>query len=134
MTIEQIHISDAFGQGKGITYTSVGGQKVKVHSVTDLFQYMQMWADGHGRLTVDGEVRTYFFQNRKECTQEMAKHQPFGWVQDKYSDCAFQITVVDNDGICVSDIDEGTVMFEYDTALQQFEFLDGSAFGIVSQE
>lgn len=67
------------------------------------------------------------FANRKECFSEMLKHLPNGWISD--SDCYYNITVIDDDGIIVSDYEDKVLYYPFETAVDVFKFVDGKCFG-----
>lgn len=66
------------------------------------------------------------FKTKEECWNEMLKHQPFGWVRGKHPELLYQI-------ISVSDFDVTLSIYEkssFPASLIQFEFADGTPFGI----
>ena len=65
------------------------------------------------------------FKNAKECWEEMLKHQPFGWIRNGVY---YQlIRNVNNASIYV---DYFVKEFNYEEALGEFIFIDGTPFGI----
>ena len=71
------------------------------------------------------------FKDAEECWQEMQKHTPFGWIQDKDNSSFKQyILSVDKDGVMISDYDDGTVLLKYESLLGFCTFVDGTPFGI----
>ncbi|MGN0223651.1 MAG: hypothetical protein ACI4AM_06460 [Muribaculaceae bacterium] len=74
-------------------------------------------------ITTDDEPRFRPFKNPDECLNEMLKHQPFGWVNDKESPYKYCITGLrDLDGFNYS---------IWDMALKCLTFADGAPFGIL---
>lgn len=66
------------------------------------------------------------FKDAKECWQEMQKHQPFGWIQDKdYNGFKLLILSVDNDGVIVADYDNGTSIESFASLRSNYKFADG---------
>ena len=64
------------------------------------------------------------FKSKEECWKEMHKHPDFGWVKFKRNSSFYHIDAV---GTEVS-IDNAYIQFPY--CIQQFEFTDGTPFGI----
>lgn len=71
------------------------------------------------------------FANEEECWQEMLKHQPFGWVklinnkeQKEFIHCG----VITKTKVVLTSIDE--VPFSYDDMYKNYNFADGTPFGI----
>lgn len=64
------------------------------------------------------------FETMEECWQEMQKHQPFGWVKVKDTNCyKFLVAVQDIDIYSVGRCSHGT-------GFRNFTFMDGTPFGI----
>lgn len=68
------------------------------------------------------------FRDSEECWQEMLKHEPFGWVKDK--DKGFRLYIVGLNQIRAFT----QVGHNYDQALDEFTFADGTPFGILEDE
>lgn len=68
------------------------------------------------------------FRDSEECWQEMLKHEPFGWVKDK--DKGFRLYIVGLNQIRAFT----QVGHNYDQALDEFTFADGTPFGILEEE
>lgn len=68
------------------------------------------------------------FANAEECWQEMLKHQPFGWVKEKYSDRYTLITEVN--GLSV----KGREGCRFIDGVIHYTFADGTPFGIKEEE
>lgn len=68
------------------------------------------------------------FNDAEECWQELLKHQPFGWVKDK--DKGFRLNIVGlNQKRAFTQVGHN-----YDQALDEFTFADGTPFGILEEE
>lgn len=68
------------------------------------------------------------FANAEECWEEMLKHQPFGWVKDK--DKGFRLYIVGlNQKRAFTQVGHN-----YDQALDEFTFADGTPFGVKLEE
>ena len=71
------------------------------------------------------------FNSTEECWEEMKKHEPFGWVQDKDNSSFKQyILSVDKDGVMISDYDDGTMFLTYEPLLGFCTFVDGRPLGM----
>ena len=81
------------------------------------------WQDSEYRIKKESTYRP--FKNAKECWEEMLKHQPFGWIRNGVY---YQlIRNVNNASIYV---DYFVKEFNYEEALGDFIFIDGTPFGI----
>lgn len=61
------------------------------------------------------------FKNKEECWQEMLKHKPFGWLEDKEADEYFFVE-------CIASGD--TAIDLYTRLFKKCVFIDGTPFGI----
>lgn len=92
------------------------------------------WYDYEGKnckLKFDSRVQDYCikpkyrpFKNAEECWQEMQKHNPFGWIKVKNSNCYKFLAAVQNIGIY------SVGRCTYETGFKNFTFTDGAPFGI----
>lgn len=103
------------------------------------------WIDVVGGDNVDFEGLTEFdvaylikpepkyrpFANAQECLEEMKKHQPFGWVKDKYSFCPIEMIAANFSKECIKCY--GT-WFTPEKIFKDSTFLDGTPFGIIEEE
>lgn len=64
------------------------------------------------------------FKNADECWKEMQKHNPFGWIKVKNSNCYKFLAAVQNIGIY------SVGRCAYETGFKNFTFADGTPFGI----
>ena len=112
------------------------GKMIQSKCITD--DIPLWWNDNNPTFDVDTfnyrikpEPKYRPFANAQECLEEMKKHQPFGWVKDKYSfypiervGTNFGKKYIRNYGI-------------WNTPEKMFEdvtFLDGTPFGILEEE
>lgn len=66
------------------------------------------------------------FKNTEECWNEMLKHQPFGWVINKYTNEHFSVTSFQS---CAVTLSNGESYSLY-TCYNEFAFADATPFGI----
>ena len=66
------------------------------------------------------------FKNQEECWNEMLKHQPLGWLRSKrVKDICQLITIKDGEIRIFADLP-----LYFSRAYREYEFLDGTPFGI----
>lgn len=65
------------------------------------------------------------FKDEKELIEEMNKHTPFGWIQDKYSKSLFCISYTSKNGVSVNGF-----ILSFDNLLEYYTFLDGNICGV----
>ena len=68
------------------------------------------------------------FQNSKECWEEMAKHQPIGWIKSSIG-TLYNILEIGKSGIVTKNSISG-----FSTAINDFVFADGAPFGIKEED
>ena len=61
------------------------------------------------------------FNDKEECWQEMLKHKPFGWIEDKEANEYFNVQ-------CIASGDKAIDL--YTRLLKRCVFIDGTPFGI----
>ena len=66
------------------------------------------------------------FKNGDECREEMKKHEPFGWIQNKSSSDIMCISMVYTNCVCFGPNYQCT----YYGAFYSYTFVDGEPFGI----
>lgn len=71
------------------------------------------------------------FANAQECLEEMKKHQPFGWVKDKYSFCPIEMIAANFSKECIKCYE---TWFTPERMFKDATFLDGTPFGIIEEE
>ena len=69
------------------------------------------------------------FASKEECWNEMLKHQPFGWVRNKYDGEYFFVDSIGENGGC-----HGSSSFTFNEPFEQCTFADGTPFGIEVKE
>ena len=121
-----------------------------IEETKEMLPIIQAWAEGktiqvkeHGRwveLCIDDfnlcpdmyrikpEPKYRPFKTQEECWQEMHKHPDFGWVAAQDSKVIYHINIV-GDGYI--HIDGSSIVFS--TAYSEYEFLDGTPFGIMEE-
>ena len=65
------------------------------------------------------------FKDGDECFEEMRKHEPFGWLKSKSEN--YKTSIIDADSTYIG-INNYCHTYEY--AFSNFEFIDGTPFGI----
>ena len=66
------------------------------------------------------------FKNQEECWNEMLKHQPLGWLRSKRIKDIYQLITIRNNEIRIF----ADLPLCFSRAYREYEFLDGSPFGI----
>ena len=121
-------ILQSFSEGKTIQRRYIKG-----------FDYEKEWVDDNSsnlsthnfEYRIKPETKYRPFNNAKECWQEMQKHQPFGWIQDK--DCNdFKLFVfsIDDDGVMIADYDNAASLETFKAIYLNYTFADGTPFGV----
>ena len=116
---ELLPIIQAFAEGKDI----------QIRNITD-----DGWDDiNDDRMSFCAKAEAYRikpepkyrpFKSQEECWEEMLKHQPFGWVTDRY----YKSTIsVKSDSIVVT---ISSLEYDFGKAYIHFTFADGTPFGI----
>ena len=115
-TKKLLPIIRAFAEGKTIQYKFSEGWRDldELTALSDMSKY---------RIKPEPKYRP--FESQEECWQEMHKHPDFGWVAAQDSKVIYHINIV-GDGYI--HIDGSSIVFS--TAYSEYEFLDGTPFGI----
>lgn len=109
------------------------GKTIQSRCVTDI---ISPWLDNNNP-TFDADTFDYRikpepkyrpFKNANECWKEMQKHNPFGWIKVKNSNCYKFLAAVQNIGIYT------VAKCSYETGFKNFTFADGTPFGILEEE
>ena len=66
------------------------------------------------------------FESQEECWNEMLKHQPLGWLRSKRVKDIYQLITIRNHEIRIF----ADLPLRFSRAYREYEFLDGSPFGI----
>jgi len=118
---EMLPIIQAYAEGKTIQYRNIEGEweDIKVPSF-----------DGFpSDYRIKPEPKYRPFQTKEECWNEMLKHQPFGWINNKNTKDYYSI-------ISISKIAKSTKAsiddyeYEFNEIFNCFTFADGTPFGI----
>ena len=117
-------IIQAFAEGKVIQYRNNSNEWLDIGKNASV---------GFTRLPLDyrikPEPKCRPFKTHGECWQEMHKHPDFGWVAAQDSKVIYHINIV-GDGYI--HIDGSSAVFS--TAYSEYEFLDGTPFGVKEEE
>ena len=106
---ELLPIIQAWAEGKSIQY------QTDSKSWSDITK--DLYPCNHPSLyRIKPEPKYRPFKNQEECWQEMQKHQPFGWLKDKYGKY-LHILHVGNDK-------------DFTSWFTIYKFVDGTPFGI----
>ena len=118
----------AYADGKEIEWKDRSGLRNNGKWVSNNLVHFN-WENNDYRIKPEPKYRP--FKDTEECWQEMQKHIPFGWIQDKDNSSFKQyILSVDREGVMISDYDDGTVLLKYESLLGFCTFVDGTPFGI----
>lgn len=72
------------------------------------------------------------FKDADECFEEMKKHQPFGWIKDKYHQY-FNIITICSNAATTFQYDE-VESYDYQKLINEYTFADGTPFGVKVME
>ena len=114
---ELFPIIKAFSEGK-VIQTSIKGRPWE-----DLSENIAFYTNDKYRIKPEPKYRP--FKNKKECWQEMLKHQPFGWIK---STLFKDLALVNRVTALYVEINRDII--DYKDALEKFTFADGTPFGI----
>lgn len=121
-TKRRIAVMQAYVDGKEIEfYNGTNGQWETLSDV--------LWCS-NTKYRVKPTPKYRPFESAEECWNEMAKHEPFGWLRS--NDCyAFVSRLSDNKmGICIN---SGEIV-NFETAFRLFKFADGKPFCLIEEE
>lgn len=120
-------ILQAYAEGKAIECrTKPGTIGTSIPNEWTEMKEIGFWNGIEYRIKPEPKYRP--FRDSEECWQEMLKHEPFGWVKDK--DKGFRLYIVGLNQIRAFT----QVGHNYDQALDEFTFADGTPFGILEEE
>ncbi len=112
----------AYADGKEVDLLVEGNGWLPCESEAPCFD----WLNNKYRIKSEPTYRP--FQSAEECWQEMQKHQPFGWVKDKEK----HRSVIEE--VCCSGVIVFMDSFDYEKAIKDFTFADGTPFGVKEEE
>lgn len=122
---ELLPVIQAFAEGKVIEVTRPNSNDGWIETTTPTFDIFHQY-----RIKQEPKYRS--FATKKECWQEMLKHQPFGWIKIKSAEDEYYII----DGVYYSENFECPVVsmsseaFSYKEMIDHYLFADGTPFGI----
>ena len=131
-------IIQAFSEGKQIQWLKpdsdewidvVGGDNVDFEDLTE----------SNVAYRIKPEPKYRPFKNAEECWNEMKKHQPFGWLKDKDSELRNIQALTEKmstiaDGVYLRGINLINGWHVFEEAVKEYNFADGTPFGIVEEE
>lgn len=124
---ELLPIIKAFSEGKDVEYFDEGSDKWRT-CVLPQFDY-------NVKYRIKSEIKYRPFKNAEECWQEMQKHQPFGWIRNKFNTGGVIATIIFLDsrkGFKIyTDFGQGNTP---EDMMNSFVFADGTPFGILEEE
>lgn len=120
-------ILQAFAEGKAIECrTKPGTISTSIPNEWTEMKEIGFWNGIEYRIKPDPKYRP--FKDAEECWQEMLKHEPFGWVKNK--DKGFRLNIVGlNQKRAFTQVGHN-----YDEAIDEITFSDGTPFGILEEE
>lgn len=111
------------------------GKTIQSRCITD--EMPLWWDDNNPTFKVDDfdyrikpEPKYRPFANAQECLEEMKKHQPFGWVKDKYS--FYPIEMIGTN-FSKGWIKCYGIWMTPEQVFNKVTFLDGTPFGIIEE-
>lgn len=119
---ELLPIIQAFAEGKEIESTFLG----HVEWSDDFYP---TWADNY-MYRIKQEPKYRPFKDVDECWEEMQKHQPFGWVENKNSHRRYILATMDpNPAYSDCNVRIGETWRDLEYLFEKYTFADGSIFG-----
>lgn len=123
---ELLPIMQAFAEGKTIEERIIGNDNWI--ETDEIYGGRNNDYDYRVAYRIKSEPKYRPFKNAEECWNEMQKHQPFGWIKVKNSNCYKFLAAVQNIGIY------SVGKCAYETGFKNFTFADGAPFGILEKE
>ena len=122
---ELLPIIQAFAEGKTIEYRELGGEWKEARTPT--------WSSRlFYRIKPESKYRP--FRTRRECWDEMLKHQPFGWLKSKENEFCISIGEVSwKEGygdVVITFYTSKPFSLYSNAAYREYTFADGKPFGI----
>ena len=125
-TRDLIAVMQAYVDGKQIQWKHISGMWMDTTE--------PLW-DNTTSYRVKPKTKYRPFKNTDECWQEMLKHQPFGWVRNKFNHNGVIATV-----ICLDNRKEFRIHTNFnhgntpEDMINSFVFADGAPFGVLEEE
>lgn len=120
-------ILQAFAEGKVIE-TRIDPSTLKRKDTPNDWTEMKeigYWNNTEYRIKPEPKYRP--FANAEECWEEMMKHQPFGWMKFKDTECGYYMLTSVAAGVGVGINDS---LFSYERIFNDYTFADGTPFGV----
>lgn len=137
MTREEIKkvlpVIQAFTEGKVIQTKNGDETWITIGKETDL--NIELLAEYPDCFRIKPEPEYRPFKDADECWQEMLKHEPFGWVRNKFNHNGVIATI-----ICLDSRKEFRIHTNFnhgntsEDMINSFIFADGAPFGILEEE
>ena len=118
-TTKAVKVMKAYANGKEIQYLDNDNEWIDVECPS--FD----WDKCVYRIKPELEYRP--FESQKECWEEMHKHSDFGWVVNKNTKSIYHINAIWDETLSYGD---GETFSNYLEALNYYEFVDGTPFGV----
>lgn len=121
---ELLPIIKAYAEGRTVQYyyEGEGWVDVKPNEVAD-------FSDNPSKYRIKTGPKYRPFKDAKECSEEMQKHQPFGWIKSNVDKNFYSISAITIHGCLL--IDRSIISFPH---LYKYNtFADGTPFGIIDE-
>lgn len=118
---EAAEVMKAYADGKEIEFKTKKAENWRLCEEKGVLFFN--WQDSEYRIKKEPTYRP--FKNKKECWEEMLKHQPFGWIRN-----GVYYQLIRNINNAFIYVDDFVMGFNYEEALCNFTFIDGTPFGI----
>lgn len=121
---ELLPIIKAFSEGKVIQVKQTSGEWISFSHIS---------FDGDPKYyRIKPELKYRPFKDAEECWNEMQKHQPLGWLNDKKDRSHSLITYIETneEGVFINGIGN----YSFNEIMEKFTFADGTPFGILVEE
>lgn len=120
-------IIKAYSEGKTIQWCKLDSDEWFDFSENDIINFEDI-AGYEVCYRIKPEHQYRPFKSATECWQEMLKHQPFGWILDRYGE-TYHIAKVRARSITIC-LAVNFKFYNYEEA-SEFTFIDGTPFGIL---
>ena len=118
---ELLPIMQAFAEGDEIQYRNNYNEWIDVKTGEGL-----CFERDSSCYRIKPEPKYSPFKSQEECWNEMLKHQPLGWLRSKRIKDIYQLITIRNHEIRIF----ADLPLRFSRAYREYEFLDGSPFGI----
>lgn len=121
---EMLPIIKAFCEGKQIQFLFDEWKDVDEIGIREFLENPELYR-------IKPETKYRPFKDAEECWQEMQKHQPFGWMKFKDTECGYYMLTSVAAGVGVGINDS---LFSYERIFNDYTFADGTPFGVKVEE